>query len=86
MAKQCEVTGRKPQFGRTYSYRGIPKKKKGIGVKITGITGRRFLPNLKKKRVWDEATGQFVTLKLSTAAIRTMDKRGVSAVLRDIKR
>lgn len=82
MTRICEVTGKKTRFGRTYTLRGIAKKKKGIGLKVTGCTNRRFLPNLKKKRLWDEEQGCFVTLRLSTAALRTIDKKGVAAVLR----
>jgi large subunit ribosomal protein L28 len=81
MPRQCEVTGRKPQFGRSYSLRGIAKKKKGIGLKITGITNRRFLPNLKKKRFYLPEENRFVTLRLSAAAIRTIDKKGLAAVM-----
>ena len=40
MPRTCIVTGRKPSFGRTYTLRGIAKKKKGIGLKITGCTNR----------------------------------------------
>ena len=82
MTKKCVITGRKPSSGRTYALRGIAKKKKGIGLKITGITNRRFEPNLQKKRLWNPETGVFVTLRLSTAAMRTIDKRGLPAVLR----
>lgn len=84
MPRQCQVTGRKPSSGRSYSLRGIAKKKKGIGLKITGITNRRFLPNLKKKRFFLPEENRFVTLRLSTAAMRTIDKKGISAVLRDM--
>lgn len=82
MPRQCQVTGRKPSSGRSYSLRGIAKKKKGIGLKITGITNRRFLPNLKKKRFFLAEEGRFITLRLSTAAMRTIDKKGLAAVLR----
>ena len=80
------ITGRKPSSGRTYALRGIAKKKKGIGLKITGCTNRRFNPNLKTKRLWDPEEKRFVTLRLSTAALRTIDKNGVSAVLRKMKK
>ena len=84
MPRQCQVTGRKPSSGRSYSLRGIAKKKKGIGLKITGITNRRFQPNLKKKRLFLPEENRYVTLRLSTAAIRTVDKKGLAAVLRDM--
>ncbi|MES2274281.1 MAG: 50S ribosomal protein L28, partial [Chlamydiota bacterium] len=47
MSRSCDLTGRKTSFGRKYTLRGIAKKKKGIGLKITGCTNRRFRPNLK---------------------------------------
>lgn len=86
MPRTCIVTGRKPKFGRTYTLRGIAKKKKGIGLKITGCTNRRFNPNLRTKRLWVPEEKRFVTLRLSTAAIRTIDKKGIAAVLRDMKK
>lgn len=82
MSKICAITGKKPSFGRKYTLRGIAKKKKGIGLKITGCTNTRFNPNLKKKRIWIAEENRFATVRLSTAAIRTMDKLGVSATLR----
>jgi large subunit ribosomal protein L28 len=86
MPRQCQVTGRKPSFGRSYTLRGIAKKKKGIGLKITGITNRRFQPNLKKKRLFLTEENRFVTLRLSTAALRTIDKKGLSTVLRGMRK
>lgn len=86
MSRQCQVTKKKPVFGRTYAIRGIAKKKKGIGLNITGITNRRFLPNLVKKRVWFAEENRFVTLKLSTAALRIIDKKGVAAVIRQMRK
>jgi large subunit ribosomal protein L28 len=86
MSKVCSVTGRKPRAGRSYSLRGIAKKKKGIGLKITGITNRRFLPNLKTKRFWNSEEKCYVTLRLSTAAIRTIDKNGIGSVLRTMRK
>ena len=86
MPRTCVVTGRKPSSGRSYTLRGIAKKKKGIGLKITGCTNRRFNPNLQKKKFWDPELKRPVTLCLSTAAMRTIDKNGISAVLRDLKK
>ena len=50
MSKICEVCGKKPVAGRTIVRRGLAKSKGGVGLKITGITPRRFLPNLKSVR------------------------------------
>ncbi|HSX38208.1 MAG TPA: 50S ribosomal protein L28 [Chlamydiales bacterium] len=86
MPRCCVITGKKPSFGRKYTLRGIAKKKKGIGLKITGCTNRRFLPNLVKKRLWDPETKQFITLRLSTAALRTIDKKGLGPVLRKMRK
>ncbi len=85
MSKKCEVTGRKPVVGRTYSIRGIAKKKKGIGLNITGKSKRRFQPNLFKKRFWHPELKRFVSLRLSAAAVRTVEKLGIESVLKDMK-
>jgi large subunit ribosomal protein L28 len=50
MSKICEICGKKPVAGRTIVRRGLAKKKGGVGLKITGINIRRFLPNLKNVR------------------------------------
>jgi large subunit ribosomal protein L28 len=86
MSRICALTGKTPKFGRTYTLRGIAKKKKGIGLKVTGCTNRRFLPNLKTKRLWIPEEKRFVTLRLSVAALRTIDKNGVSAVIRKMRK
>ena len=85
MPRTCVVTGKKPSSGRSYALRGIAKKKKGIGLKITGCTNRRFNPNLQEKRFWVPEEKRFVTLRVSTAAIRTIDKKGIGPVLRKIR-
>ena len=77
MSRVCVLTGKRPTTGFKYAIRGIAKKKKGIGLKVTGKTRRRFLPNLVKKRVWLSSEKRFVTLRLSTSALRTLDKLGV---------
>jgi len=85
MTKVCQVTGRRPATGRKYSIRGIAKKKKGIGLKITGKTKRRFLPNLKKKRLWFAEENRFITLRLSAQAMRTIDKKGLAHVIKEMR-
>jgi large subunit ribosomal protein L28 len=50
MSKICEICGKKPVAGRSIVRRGLAKKKGGVGRKITGITKRRFLPNLRTVR------------------------------------
>lgn len=86
MTRKCALTGRTSKFGRSYTLRGIAKKKKGIGLKITGCTNRRFLPNLKSKRLWIPEEKRFVTLRLSIAALRTIDKKGISAVIHQMRK
>jgi large subunit ribosomal protein L28 len=85
MSKRCQVTGKVPVRGNSYALRGIAKKKKGIGLKVTGITKRRFRPNLKKKRLWFADENRFITLRLSTNALRTIDKVGLPTVVRDLR-
>jgi large subunit ribosomal protein L28 len=85
MSKICQVTGKKTSRGFKYAIRGIAKKKKGIGLKTTGKTKRRFQPNLFTKRFWFGEENRFVTIRLSTAAIRTIDKRGIAAVVREMR-
>ena len=85
MSRQCQVTKKKPASGRKYARRGISKKQKGIGLNITGKTLRRFLPNLMKKRFWFPEEDRYVSLKLSAAALRTIDKHGISHVVREMR-
>jgi large subunit ribosomal protein L28 len=85
MSKKCQVTGKKPVAGRSYAIRGIAKKKKGIGLNITGITNRRFLPNLFKKRFWFAEENRFITLRLAAKAMRTIEKKGLAAVVREMR-
>lgn len=85
MSKVCQVTGKKPSRGYKYAIRGIAKKKKGIGLKVTGKTKRRFQPNLQKKRLWIGSEKRFVTLRVSTKALRTIDKQGIDAVVREMR-
>ena len=73
MAKICEVTGRTPQVGNNVSH-------------AKNRTKRRFEPNLHKKRFWVEGLKRFVTLRVSSRGIRTIDKIGIEAVLEDIKK
>jgi large subunit ribosomal protein L28 len=69
----------------TYTIRGIAKKKKGIGLNIVGKDSRRFLPNIQKKRLWFAEENRFITLRLTPAALRTIDKQGLQAVIRKLR-
>jgi large subunit ribosomal protein L28 len=86
MTRTCIVTKRRPKVGKSYAIRGIAKKKKGIGLNITGVTKRRFLPNLFKKRFWFSEENRFVTLRLSAAAMRTIDKLGLLKVIQKLRK
>lgn len=51
MAKVCEICGKGPKTGNRIVRHGLEKKKGGIGLHTTGVTRRRFLPNLQRIRV-----------------------------------
>ena len=68
MARVCQVTGKKPMGGNYVSHSNIKTK-------------RRFLPNLQTKRFFLPDTGEWITLKVSTSAIKTIDKIGIVAAL-----
>lgn len=51
MAKVCEICGKGPSSGNSIIRHGLQKKKGGIGLHITGVSRRRFLPNLQRIRV-----------------------------------
>jgi large subunit ribosomal protein L28 len=53
MSKFCEKCGKSTQVGNRIVRHGLAKKKGGIGMHTTGITRRRFLPNLQKVRIQD---------------------------------
>ena len=62
MSKICAVCGKKPVAGRTIVRRGLSKMKGGVGLKITGITPRRFIPNLKKVHAIVDGTPKRITV------------------------
>lgn len=69
MSKICDITGKKPQVGNKVSHSNIKTK-------------RRFNPNLQKKRFYIPEEDKWITLKVSTSAIRTINKNGITAVLK----
>jgi large subunit ribosomal protein L28 len=71
--------------GNSYAIRGIAKKKKGVGLKVTGIKRRRFNPNLMKKRFWFTEEKRFITLKVTPHAMRIIDRLGIDAVVRQMR-
>ena len=68
MARICELTGKGPMKGSIIWRSGKPKKQGGIGTHITGITKRRFLPNLQ--RVKAVVDGEVRYVRVSTRAIK----------------
>lgn len=62
MAKICHTCGKKPVAGRSFTMKGIAKKKGGIGLHCTGIVKRRFLPNLQKVRIIEDNAVKRVTV------------------------
>ncbi len=70
MGNVCAISGKKPSFGRNVSH----SKRR---------TNRRFNPNVQSKRIFVPELGRSVRISLSTTAIRTIDKKGLVAYLRD---
>jgi large subunit ribosomal protein L28 len=72
MARVCEVTGKGPMVGNNVSH-------------ANNKTKRRFLPNLQYRRFWVEAENRWVRLRVSSAALRLIDKNGIESVLADMR-
>ncbi len=69
MSRICYFTGKKPRAGKSIARRGISKKAGGIGLKTTGITIRRFTPNLQKVRIIENGTVK--TVRVSAKYLKT---------------
>lgn len=81
MSRTCEVTGRGTQTGGNIARRGLPKKKGGVGLRITGRTKRKYKVNVQKKRIWVPEFGEYVSVRLSARALRTITKNGAYPTL-----
>ena len=68
MAIVCEICGKRPHTGNRIIRRGLAKKKGGIGLHTTGVTPRRFLPNLQRIRVREN--GGVRTRRVCTSCIK----------------
>ncbi|MBU4376791.1 MAG: 50S ribosomal protein L28 [Candidatus Omnitrophica bacterium] len=68
MSRFCEICGKGPVAGRTIKRRGLAKKKGGVGLRITGISRRRFLPNLKMVRAL--VKGKIKRVKVCTKCLK----------------
>jgi len=68
MARVCQVTGKRPMVGNHVSH-------------ANNRTKRRFLPNLQYRRFWLEEEKRWVRLRVTNAALRTIDRDGIETVL-----
>ncbi len=66
MARRCDLTGKRPNVANKVSHSNIKTKK-------------RQLPNIQKRKLWYAEENRFVTLKVSTSALRTLNKKGLKA-------
>lgn len=82
MSAICEITGSKPRTGKSISRRGKAKREGGVGKKVTGIEWRMFKPNLQKMKIYVPELGRRVTVRLSTRALKDIDRKGAYSVLR----
>ena len=72
MARVCQVTGKAPMVGNHVSH-------------ANNKTKRRFLPNLQNRRFWIETENRWVSLRVSNAGLRTMDKKGIDVILAELR-
>ncbi len=72
MSKVCEITGKRPLVGHTVSHSNIKTK-------------RRFLPNLQTKRFFFTEENRWISLKVSTDALRTINKNGLLSVVQKLR-
>ena len=69
MARICDITGKKVMVGNNVSHSNRKTK-------------RKFYPNLQTKKFFIPESGEWITLKVSTSALRTIDKHGITSVLK----
>lgn len=72
MSAVCQVTGRKPGYGKQVSH----SHKR---------TTRRWEPNLQTRRYWVPGEGRWVRLRVSAKGMKTIDKRGIDAVVAELR-
>ncbi len=82
MSRLCQITGAKPTVGGRIHRRGLAKKKGGIGMHVTKVVKREFVPNLRKKRVWIPELKKFIVVKATARAFKTIDKNGAYPTLK----
>ena len=72
MARVCQVTGKAPMVGNNVSH-------------ANNKTKRRFLPNLQNRRFWLESESRWIRLRLTNAALRLIDKKGLEVVVSEMR-
>ncbi|WP_299731674.1 50S ribosomal protein L28 [uncultured Endozoicomonas sp.] len=72
MSKVCQVTGKRPVTGNNVSH-------------AQNKTRRRFVPNLHSKRFWVASEKRFVRMRVSAKGMRIIDKKGIDAVLAELR-
>ncbi|MCB1938659.1 MAG: 50S ribosomal protein L28 [Rhodocyclaceae bacterium] len=72
MARVCQVTGKAPMVGNNISH-------------ANNKTKRRFLPNLQSRKFWSESESRWIRLRVSSAGLRTIDKKGIDIVVADLR-
>jgi large subunit ribosomal protein L28 len=72
MARVCQVTGKTPLVGNNVSH-------------ANNKTRRRFMPNLHRRRFWVESENRWISLRLTSNALRTIDKKGIDVVLAELR-
>jgi large subunit ribosomal protein L28 len=73
MSRVCQITGKRPATGNTVSHANNKRR-------------RRFLPNLHTQRFWLEDEKRWISLRVSTQGLRTIEKNGLAAVLAQLRR
>ena len=72
MSRVCQITGKKPMLENNVSH-------------ANNKTRRRFLPNLQYRRIWVESENRWISLRLSQAGLRTIDRKGIDTVLAELR-
>jgi large subunit ribosomal protein L28 len=72
MSRVCQITGKRPMTGNRVSHANNKRR-------------RRFLPNLHVQRFWLESERRFVSLRISTRGLRTIEKNGIEAVVAKLR-
>lgn len=73
MSRVCQISGKRPRVGNNVSH-------------ANNKTKRKFYPNLQKKRFYIPEEDRWITLKVSTSVMRTINKNGISAVLKKARK